>query len=252
MEHGFTVAWSFGNTHDTFLVKGVYNSDEQMRSTSVHIQRAANTIDTWCLRRKAKCLMSITTEGVFMCSPEFIKEVEELSKEIREYTQLPYSMGVGLDVQEALFAMQFGLKTDKPIALFAEAKDAQPEDEDEIEKSESVQAITGTLSKLSALLKSNQIDLPVRKNLSAIAVHLTELLEKKFKLPMRKSIKPPPAPPAQPYAPVAGTIKDGKIKVKPIDPQTGEVGETGWNGARAGMIRSKGDTAISSRQPETT
>lgn len=50
-------------------------------------------------------------------------------------------------------------------------------------------------------------------------------------------------------ASVAGTVKDGKIKVAPVDPANGAPREQGWNQARAGMIVGPKGSAVSSREP---
>ncbi len=50
-------------------------------------------------------------------------------------------------------------------------------------------------------------------------------------------------------ASVAGTVKDGKIKVAPVDPLTGAPRPEGWNQARSGMIMGPKGSAVSSRTP---
>lgn len=50
-------------------------------------------------------------------------------------------------------------------------------------------------------------------------------------------------------ASVAGTVKDGKIKVAPIDPANGAAKPQGWNQARSGMVVGPSGSAVSSREP---
>jgi hypothetical protein len=50
-------------------------------------------------------------------------------------------------------------------------------------------------------------------------------------------------------ASAGGTIKDGSIKVAPVDPKDGSAQGQGWNQARAGMVVSPKGSAVSSRNP---
>lgn len=251
---GFYIIWSFGNPHDTFIIKGVLNSNDQLRSTSSKIQRAADVIDAWCLHRNIRCLMNICTFGAFICGPDFVRELESLSDEVREYTGLKYSFGVGLDTKEAEVAMRYALGADKAIALYAEAVENMSDDEeDDLGKGEAVAPLIDLLHNMATILPGIK-DESVSAALQQVAKKLTTVAKSvaaaRTKLPMRKG-QGHKYPAAATFNPTAGIINDGKIKVKPVDPHTGKEGKTGWNGARAGMIRSKGDTAISSRQPET-
>ncbi len=78
-----------------------------------------------------------------------------------------------------------------------------------------------------------------------------EDLEKEGPMPQKTPSKTHMTYPDAPAAigSTAGTVNDGKIKVTPVDPGTGEPQPSGWNGGRAGLIMSPKGSAVSSRQP---
>jgi hypothetical protein len=87
-------------------------------------------------------------------------------------------------------------------------------------------------------------------------VQKAEDLFKRLHLPKPKLSSKKPAPMKYPDALAspaseAGTIKDGKIKVAPVDAESGQAKEQGWNQARSGMVVGPSGSAVSSRQPNT-
>ncbi len=78
-----------------------------------------------------------------------------------------------------------------------------------------------------------------------------EALEKEGPMPATTPSKTHMVYPDAPAAigSTAGTVNDGKIKVTPIDPETGAADGSGWNGGRAGLVMSPKGSAVSSRQP---
>lgn len=74
-------------------------------------------------------------------------------------------------------------------------------------------------------------------------------LPKPKKTPKKISHKFPTPPPMIAAAP--GSVKDGKIKVTSIEPETLETRKTGWNGVRSGMIVGPKGSPVSSREPNT-
>ncbi len=262
MDATLYVSWGFGNVRDVFIVKGIYNSDVALKTKSTQIERAANILQAWTLRREAKCLSNITTTGLLTVDPVYVSELAQIGQEIREFTDLAYSFGIGLDINESQLALEFAIKRDQILALYAEVVAAEQEPQDpleEVEKSESLDQILGVLEIISKNLPTIA-DPVAARSMGVLASTLLKMAKSLAEEPLQKGRTKLPMPKRTPLKieakfpdvpaghAAAGTIKDGKIKVKPVDPETGQALPQKWNSASAGMVRGPENTAVSSRK----
>lgn len=138
-------------------------------------------------------------------------------------------------------------------ALLAIKAQAQAISQLQAASPDAFEAIKQVVQAMVAMAHSVGQDPESKESTDEESVQKAESLWKRLRLPEPKlspkkvDMKYPDAV-ASP-ASGGGTIKDGKIKVAPVDPKDGSARPQGWNSARAGMVVGPHGSAVSSRNP---
>lgn len=100
------------------------------------IEDTETAIRSWVDIRKGKTLLYSGVEGVFVVDPDKVVEIPHLSTFLSSASSMDFYFGIGVSLQDAKDALEWGFKNGEKIALFNQDMLKQDEDEESLFKAE--------------------------------------------------------------------------------------------------------------------